>query len=192
MKLEEMWKKGDDSAGGGMRREPDPLKDGVYRVEVVSFRFFRSNDGPYYYSWGFEVVDGLSKGSYTEKFSGTSAISMEILNKDCRRVSGRWFDLKELYDQERDCLGPAVSELIGAVLEVQKKDDPGGRINQKTGKPYFDIRFLSLIKGVQNGAGAAAAPVGEFLEDPEGELEEDEDEDEEEEDIFDDDEKIPF
>lgn len=144
MSLAEMWNNAPPE-GATERREVADLKDGVYVMEVQRFRFFQSKDGPYYHCWELVVVDGLNKGAYTEKFSGCSEISMDILRKDVRRIADRWVALEELYDEKADRLGPAVGELIGAVIEVQKKDDPRGKVNRKTGRPYFNLNFLSLV-----------------------------------------------
>lgn len=191
MKLADIWDAVPETAPNAQRTVAD-LKDGIYTVEVTAFRFFRSDAGPYYHCWEMVVRDGLRKGAYTEKFSNCGEISMEILKKDVRRVAGRWVPLAEIYDEDNDRLGPAVGELVGAVLEVQKKDDPKGRINQKTGKPYFNINFLKLVSpaggvvAADNG-GPPEQPADDFMEDPEG----DTDEEEEEAEPLDDDD-IPF
>lgn len=168
MSLSEMWSNS-PVEGTTERREVADLKDGVYVMEIQRFRFFRSKSGPYYHCWELVVVDGLNKGAYTEKFSGCSEISMDILRKDVRRIAGRWVELEELYDEKSDRLGPAVGELVGAVVEVQKKDDPRGKVNQKTGRPYFNLNFLTLVAAVggvvpeEEGASVESAP--DFTED---------------------------
>jgi hypothetical protein len=186
MRLSEIWNSIPEGESGETKnREVADLKDGMYNMEVIGFRFFQSKSGDYYYCWNLVVRDGRSKGSYTEKFSGTSAISMDILKKDVRRVSGRWIPLEEIYDEDNDRLGPAVGELVGAIVEIRKRDDPKGRINQKTGKPYFNLDFMRLIRGVGQ---VPAHPPQEEVSDDDDLLAGSEDE---EGDLLDDDD-IPF
>ena len=185
MSLAEMWNTA-PAEGATERREVADLKDGVYIMEVQRFRFFQSKDGPYYHCWELVVMEGLNEGAYTEKFSGCSEISMDILRKDVRRIAGRWVALEELYDEKADRLGPAVGELVGAVVEVQKKDDPKGKISPKTGRPYFNLNFLTLVSapGGTVPEEKVAEQAGDFAESSESE--------EDEPLLDDDDDDIPF
>lgn len=188
------------------RPEVADLRDGLYTVEVVGFRFFTAGPdarrpGQQYYSFGLRVSRGPRGGAYVEKFSSASDIGLDILKKDLRRITGRWVGPEEVYNEERNMTGPVRNEVIGATLEIQKTTSAP---DKNTGKTYPRFKFIKLVRaasgaaesadevsGDDNGSGDHDAardagepvslpdePTGVFLEDPEPD--------------FDDDEEIPF
>mgnify|MGYP003660356388 CR=1 FL=1 len=208
MSFAQSWKSIPEAAKAQSTDRPEvaDLRDGIYTVEVIGFRFFTAGPdakypGQQYYSFGLRVSKGPRGGAYVEKFSSATEVGLEILKKDLRRITGRWVGPEEVYDEERDMTGPVRNEVVGAVLEMQKSTSKPDKV---TGKTYPRFNFIKLVRAATGPTGAVDEPAedepdpardagepaglpdeptGEFLEDPESDDDVDGD---------DDDDDIPF
>jgi hypothetical protein len=132
-----MWNTITPKAPGGAttsngRRERDELQDGEYTVAVTSFDYWTHDDGkpnPERYKWGLEVVDGLCKGKYVEKYQRASQIGLQILADDFMLLLGAMPSGEEVYNRSNNKAGIVVSALQGKVLKMRQRTSASGYPN---------------------------------------------------------------
>ena len=172
MSFAQSWKSIPETSSAQSTDRPEvaDLRDGIYTVEITGFRFFTAGPdakrpGQQYYSFGLRVSKGPRGGAYVEKFSSATEIGLDILKKDLRRITGRWVNPEEVYDEERDMTGPVRDEVIGAVVEMQKSTSPP----DKKGNTWPRFKFVKLVR-------AATGPTGVVDESDEEPADEEHDE----------------
>tara|TARA_R110002012_G_scaffold307578_1_gene513112 strand:- start:464 stop:976 length:513 start_codon:yes stop_codon:yes gene_type:complete len=138
MGISEMWStitpktRGASGGSSGDKRERDELDDGNYKVQVVLFKYWMYDDGkpnPERYKWGLEVVDGLSKGKYVEKYQRCSSIGMQILADDMMLLLGRMPTGEEVYNRQANEAGAVVSAVNGITLMMRQQTSAAGYPN---------------------------------------------------------------
>ena len=137
MSINDVWNTITPKARGGSntsngRRERDELQDGEYTVVVTSFDYWSHDDGkpnPERYKWGLEVVDGLCKGKYVEKYQRASQIGLQILADDLMLLLGSMPSGDEVYNRASNKAGVVVSALQGKVLKMRQRTSASGYPN---------------------------------------------------------------
>jgi|TARA_R100000234_G_scaffold92022_1_gene60185 hypothetical protein len=137
MSINDMWNTITPKSRGGSttsngRRERDELQDGEYTVAVTSFDYWSHDDGkpnPERYKWGLEVVDGLCKGKYVEKYQRASQIGLQILADDLMLLLGTMPSGDEVYNRASNKAGVVVSALQGKVLKMRQRTSASGYPN---------------------------------------------------------------
>jgi len=156
MSITDMWSeitptsRGAGGKSNNVRRERDELQDGEYTVQVVSFDYWSYDDGrpnPERYKWGLEVVDGLCKGKYIEKYQRASEIGLKILAEDLMLVLGEMPPVEAVYNSSANKVGTVVSALIGKNIRMRQK-------TSATGYPNF--YFNQVVDDEFSGAPAPA------------------------------------
>ena len=156
MSIADMWSeitptsRGAGGKSNNVRRERDELQDGEYTVQVVSFDYWSYDDGrpnPERYKWGLEVVDGLCKGKYIEKYQRASEIGLKILAEDLMLVLGEMPPVEAVYNSSANKVGTVVSALIGKNIRMRQK-------TSATGYPNF--YFNQVVDDEFSGAPAPA------------------------------------
>jgi len=138
MSIADMWSTitpkprggGGNSTNG--RRERDELQDGEYTVQVMSFDYWSYDDGkpnPERYKWGLEVVDGLCKGKYIEKYQRASEIGLKILAEDLMLVLGEMPPVEAVFSKADNKVGAVVSSLVGKNILMRQKTSANGYPN---------------------------------------------------------------
>ena len=137
MGISDMWSSitpkapGAKGAGGG-RRERDELEDGNYVVKVVSFDYWSHDDGkpnPERYKWGLEVVEGLCKGKYVEKYQRASEIGLQILADDMMLLLGKLPGGDEIFNRAKNTAGIVVSAVYGSTIRMRQVTSASGYPN---------------------------------------------------------------
>lgn len=121
-----------NSGKSGERRKRDELEDGNYTVQVVSFDYWHHEDGrpnPERYKWGLEVVDGLCKGKYIEKYQRASQIGLQILADDMMLLLGKMPSGDEVYNREANRGGIVLSAVQGLVVKMRQQTSASGYPN---------------------------------------------------------------
>jgi hypothetical protein len=140
------------------RRERDELQDGEYTVAVTSFDYWSHDDGkpnPERYKWGLEVVDGLCKGKYVEKYQRASQIGLQILADDLMLLLGAMPAGEDVYNRAANKAGVVVSSLAGKVLKMRQRTSASG---------YPNFYFNEVVDN-EFAAPAAAPAKSEDLDD---------------------------
>ena len=159
MSITDMWSTitpkprgtGGNSSG---RRERDELQDSEYVVEVTLFDYWPYDDGKQpkeRYKWGLEVVDGLCKGKYVEKFQIASDIGLKILAEDLMLLTGEMPSVELVYDKETNHAGSIVSSLVGKKIRMRQKTSASG---------YPNFYFNEVVDDEFSASTAPAAGLG--------------------------------
>ena len=136
MSISDSWstitpKRGNSGTSNG-RRDRDELEDGNYTVQVVSFDYWNHDDGrpnPERYKRGLEVVDGLCKGKYVEKYQRASQIGLQILADDMMLLLGKMPSGEEVYNRAANRAGIALSAVQGLVVKMRQQTSASGYPN---------------------------------------------------------------
>jgi len=152
MSIADMWNtitpRPPKSSGGG-RRDRDEIQDGEYVVTVTSFDYWFYDDGKQTkerYKWGLEVVDGLCKGKYVEKFQTASEVGLKILAEDLMLLLGEMPPVEAVYDKGTNHAGSIVSSLVGKKIRMRQKTSASG---------YPNFYFNEVVDDEFSGAPAA-------------------------------------
>ena len=159
MSITDMWSTitpkprgtGGNSSG---RRERDELQDGEYVVEVTLVDYWHYDDAKQTkerYKWGLEVVDGLCKGKYEEKFQIASDIGLKILAEDLMLLTGEMPSVELVYDKETNHAGSIVSSLVGKKIRMRQKTSASG---------YPNFYFNEVVDDEFSASTAPAAGLG--------------------------------
>jgi len=143
---------GGNSSG---RRERDELQDGEYVVVVTTFDYWFYDDGKKTkerYKWGLEVVDGLCKGKYVEKFQIASDIGLKILAEDLMLLLGEMPSVEAVYDKETNHAGAILPSLLGKKIRMRQKTSANG---------YPNFYFNEVVDDEFSGSAAPAAELSD-------------------------------
>lgn len=135
MSISDMWSTITPDTGKGKkggRRERDELQDGEYTIAVASFDYWNYADGTNEterYKWGLEVVDGLCKGKYVEKYQKATPIGLQILADDLMLLLGEMPPGEAVYDKETNRAGAIVSAVVGKKILMRQRTSANGYPN---------------------------------------------------------------
>jgi len=132
MGISDMWGSiAPGTSGRSGRRKADELEDGTYTVAVREFRYWMKEGEPdsEQFRWGLEVVEGLNKGKYVEKYSRASQVGLSILAEDLTLILGKMPTSDEVYNRAENVAGLVVGRLVGATILMRQVTNKKGYAN---------------------------------------------------------------
>lgn len=181
-------------SGGSSETDPS-VPDGEHRTRIVGWDCFQSQKGDVWMKWTFAIMGGLYDGrclvrlvaplGRREDDEDWRAKQASFARTDLKTVLGKVPPFNELMDPDTLKTGPAVMEIVGAVVTVavqRKKTPQGERINVYLNDLISSADVAGLVDTPDNGNGSPLPPVdgprtlpdepsrGSGMIDPEGDI----------------------